>query len=114
MAIAEQLSGRAKISDPKPPYCCVCLCAAGPDVRFIDFGARRSIGAVVDPISGGLLARLDKVEICEACVREGAEALEFRPQLHRNHLMEVRRLRVENDRLEDENVKLRSLVAREA
>ena len=114
MSIAEQLSSRAKISDPKPAYCCVCLCSSGPDVRFVDFGARRSIGAVVDPISGGLLARLDKVEICEACVREAGEVLEFVPQLHRTHLNEVRRLRAENDRLEGENKLLRSLVAQEA
>jgi hypothetical protein len=110
MSAIADLVARAQISDPRPGVCSSCLQASDPQVRFVNLGATIDRGAVTDPISGAVIQLLDDLHICESCIREAAEVLDYKPGLHARHLQLNRQLMRERDELKDENYKLRQLV----
>lgn len=108
--LAERVS-RAKISDPRPTRCAACLQASDPAVRFVDFDAAINRGAIVEAGSGAVIDSIDELHVCESCVREAAEALDYKPGLHARHLQLNRQLMADRDRLQTENQTLRQLLA---
>ena len=89
--LAERVSG-IRIADPKPAFCAACLTSADAGLRFVrfydlDFDGPQSR----DPISSAIIEQTTSVELCENCVRGGAEALEFKPDLHQRQYREVQR-----------------------
>lgn len=109
-AIGERVS-RFKISDPKPARCAACYCGADADLRFVDLDAHIDRGAVVEDGSHAVIDSVDELHLCENCVINAAETLDFKPGLHQTHLRLNRGLMRERDELRDENRRLRSLVA---
>ena len=101
---------RAKLADPKPPFCAACLRGADAQTAFIDLGMPIERGEVREHGSMAIVAVLDRCCLCESCVREMAECLEFRPQTHREHMQVVGELNAECERLTAENEMLRGLV----
>lgn len=93
-AVAE-LATRLRLSDPKPGHCSACLIASGPDVRFVDFDCMVDRGAIVEEGSLAILDAMDELHLCESCVRQAAEVLEYKPDLHRRQLTEIRRLELD-------------------
>lgn len=93
-----ELAFRLRPSDPKPAHCSGCLCSSGPDVTFIDFDAMVDRGSFVDP-NGAMhvVDGMEELHLCEACVRQAAEVLAYKPELHRRQLTEIKRLEVERD-----------------
>ena len=78
-----------------PSRCSGCLRSAGTDVRFVDYQAAIDRGAIVEEGSMAVLESIDDLYLCDSCVREGAEALGFKPELHSRQLREIQRLEVE-------------------
>jgi predicted Fe-S protein YdhL (DUF1289 family) len=68
-------------------------------------------GAIVEEGSGAVIDSIDELHLCEACVREAAETLDYKAGLHQRHLVLNRMLMRERDELKDENHRLRQLVA---
>lgn len=110
MSVVAELVTRARISDPQPAYCVACFQSPRPGLRFVDFQAVAERGTVVDPISGGVIGDLHELHVCEECLRSAAETLDFRPELHRRHVLAVQEREQRIIQLEGENVKLRSLL----
>ena len=110
--IAERVS-RARISDPKPARCAACLQSADANVKFVDMDAAINRGAIVEEGSMAVIDSIDELHLCESCVREAADTLDYKPGLHARHLQLNRQLMRERDELKDENQKLRQLVAGE-
>jgi hypothetical protein len=102
---------RAHIADPKPAFCAGCLRGADAEAVFVDLGMPVERGYIRELGSQAVIAELNRLCLCDACVREMAEALAFEPGLHRRHLAKLREVMAERDQLKDENVKLRTLVA---
>lgn len=109
-AIADRVS-RFHISDPKPARCAACLCGADVNLRFVDLDALINRGAVVEEGSQAVIDSIDELHLCENCVREAAETLDYKAGLHQTHLRLNRELMRERDELKDENRRLRELVA---
>lgn len=110
--VAERVS-RTRISDPPPTRCAACLRSADPSIRFVDFDAAIDRGAIVDKTTAAVIDSIDELHLCEQCVREAAETLDYRPGLHMAHLRLNRELMADHDRLERENRQLRQLLAGE-
>jgi hypothetical protein len=110
--LAERVS-RSKISDPRPARCSACLQSSDPRVRFVNFDAAINRGAIVDQVSGAVLDSIDELHLCEACVREAAETIDYKPGLHQRHLQLNRQLMMERDQLRRENQTLKQLLAGE-
>lgn len=108
--IAERVS-RTRISDPKPAHCAGCLQSSDVNVRFVDFDAAICRGAIVEEGSMAVLDHIDELHLCESCVREAAETLDYKPGLHARHLQLNRQLMADRDRLKQENGQLRQLLA---
>ena len=108
-AIADVVT-RAKISDPRPARCSACLQASDPQVRFVNMDVSINRGAIVEAGSMAVIDSIDELHLCESCVREAAEVLDYKPGLHQNHLRLNRRLMRERDELKAENDALRRLV----
>jgi hypothetical protein len=104
---------RARIADPKPAVCVGCLRGADADSVFVDLGMPAGRGVLRDAGSGGVIAELNRLVLCDACVREMAEVLAFEPSLHRAHLAKIREVMADRDRLQADNRHLRALVAAE-
>jgi hypothetical protein len=103
---------RAQIADPKPAFCTGCLRGADAQTVFVEIGGMPSgRGQLREFGSMAVIADLSRLCLCEACVHEMAEALNFNPELHRRQRDQLQKLVDERDRLQKENVMLRSLVA---
>lgn len=102
---------RAHIADPKPAFCTGCLRGADAETVFIEFAMPSGRGYIREFGSMAVIADLDRLALCESCVREMAECLAFKPQVHRAQRDQLQRLVDERDRLREENVMLRSLVS---
>ena len=53
---------------------------------------------------------IDELHLCENCIREAADELDYKPGLHARHLQLNRELMRERDELKAENLKLRELL----
>jgi hypothetical protein len=102
---------RARLADPKPAFCSGCLRGADGETAFVDLGMPGDRGWLRDPGSQAVIADLNRLCLCESCVREAAEVLAFEPALHRSHLAKIREVMADRDRFEAENGHLRALVA---
>jgi hypothetical protein len=103
---------RAQIADPKPAFCTGCLRGADAGTTFVEIGGMPSgRGHLREFGSMAIIADLNRLCLCESCVHEMAEALAFNPELHRAQRAQLEVLVSERDRLEKENVMLRSLVS---
>jgi hypothetical protein len=100
-SVAIEVSSRVKVSDPKPACCSACYRGADENVRFVDMNAEFDAGALVSTESQAIVKSFDSLHLCESCVREAAEALGLKPDLHRRQLREIRRLEIENDHWRD-------------
>ena len=110
-AVLSELVTRVRIADPNPAYCVACLQSPRPNLRFVDFQAHADRGTIVDAISGGLIDDLHQLMVCEDCMRQACEALDFKPSLHRVHLNMLREREKQITLLEAENKTLRGLIA---
>ena len=97
MSVTAEPTWTARISDPMPARCSRCLRSAGDDIRFVDFRSAFDAGSIVEPGSMMIRASLDELHLCEPCVKEGAEVLGYKPELHVKQLREVRKLELERD-----------------
>lgn len=91
MSAATEVSARVRRSDPRPSHCSGCFRGAEEGVDFIDFDTAIDRGSIVTP-EGALVGTLDDLHLCAACVREAAQVLELKPDLHARQLREIRRL----------------------
>ena len=108
-AIGERVA-RFKISDPKPARCASCYCSADATTRFVDLDAHIDRGAIVEDGSGAVIDSIDELHLCENCVNNAAETLDYKPGLHQTHLRLNRELMRDRDELRQENRILRQLV----
>ena len=110
--VVHELASRLRISDPKPARCAGCYCSSDANLRFVDFdGVALDRGAVVEEGSMAVIDSIDELHLCEACVRNAAEVIEYVPGLHQRQLQELRRLNRENDQLREYTVKLERMIA---
>jgi hypothetical protein len=110
MSVVADRVSRYKISDPKPAHCAACYGSAGVGVRFIDFDTEMNRGAIVQEGTMAVLDSIDELHLCEVCIMEAAEELDYKPGLHARHLQLNRELMRERDELRAENAKLRELL----
>jgi hypothetical protein len=101
---------RAHVADPPPAFCSGCLRGADAETVFVDLGMPVGRGYIREHGSGAVIAELNRLALCDACVREMAECLAFEPSLHRRHLAKLREVMADRDRLAEENRHLRALV----
>ena len=111
-AIADRVA-RFKVSDPKPARCAACYAGADAALRFVDLDAHIDRGAIVEEGARAVIDSVDELHLCENCVREAAETLDYRPGLHARHLQLNRELMRERDELKAQNHTLRQLLAGE-
>ena len=102
---------RARIADPKPPFCSGCLRGADADTMFVDLWMPIERGFLREHGSMAVIAELNRLCLCESCVREMSECLAFDPELHRSQQAKIARVADERDHFARENVLLRSLLA---
>jgi len=100
----------ARIASPKPAFCSGCLRGADGETTFIELGIAGR-GVVRDASSLAVIADLDRLCLCESCVKQAAECLAFKPQTHREHMLRIAKVVAERDQLQKENGMLRELVA---
>jgi hypothetical protein len=100
MSAIEAPTWRAQLADPKPPFCAGCLRGADAETKFVDLGMPSDRGYVRDLGTMSVVAELNRLCLCESCVREMAECLAFDPRLHRNHLARLRQ-EIEESRRKD-------------
>ena len=98
---AVELATRCKISDPKPSHCSACFRGADENVTFVDFDAVLNRGGFADPNSLAMMDSIDDLHLCEACVREAAQLLNLKPDLHQRQVREIRRLELDNEHWRD-------------
>ena len=106
-AVAE-LSHALKIADPKPSHCIFCYAGSDVDTRFVDFDAAVDRGVIIEEGSLAVLDSMDRGCVCETCIRNAAEVIGFKPELHSRQLREIRRLEIERDHWRDTTKRLRS------
>lgn len=99
-AIADRVS-RFQLSDPKPARCAACMCSADASLRFVDLDALMDRGAVVEVGTMAVIDSIDELHLCENCVRDAAETLDYKPGLHARHLQLNRSLMRERDELRE-------------
>ena len=94
MSVTAELAQSMRLADPKPVFCCVCLRGAEEGVRFVDMGAAVDGGQVVMEQDGMVAYResIDDMVPCEDCIRQAAECLGYKPELHRKQLRQLRQL----------------------
>lgn len=102
---------RARIADPKPPFCSGCMRGADAETVFVDLWMPIERGFLRQFGTNAVVAELNRLALCDACVREMAECLAFEPTLHASQQAKILAVAAERDRLERENVLLRALVA---
>ena len=97
-----------RIAANKPGFCSVCY-GAHPDRRYVDCEADYDGAPVLDretrtiailPWNGELAAH-DNIAICENCVRQMAELIAFKPELHQRQLREIRKLEIQVEHWRD-------------
>jgi hypothetical protein len=112
--VADSLSTRVRISDPKPAFCVGCWQGAQENVRFVDFDAAFDGGQLVEERDGVIVSRIagDDLHLCEQCVRAAAQALALKPDLHARQVREIRKLELAVEHFKDENRRLRDLIGK--
>lgn len=92
-----------RIADPRPDVCSVCRNSHDADTRFFDLEAMwdanppvDDTGAMIMPGDGRPMAH-EYIFICELCVKNLLELVDFKPQLHSRQLLEIKRLSIERD-----------------
>lgn len=105
---------RARIADPKPPFCSGCLRGADAGTVFVDLWMPIERGFLREHGTNAVVAELNRLALCDACVREMGECLAFEPDLHRSQQARIAGVVAERDRLRDENKHLRALVVGDA
>lgn len=95
--VVAELASRVKLSDPKPTRCAACWCSADADLRFADFDTLIDRGTICDAGSMAVLESIDDLHLCENCVRDAAEIMGLKPELHARQLREIRRLELARD-----------------
>ena len=100
---------RARIADPKPAFCSGCLRGADAGTIFVDLWMPIERGFLREYGSNAVIAELNRLVLCEGCVREMSECLHFEPSLHRSQQRRIEEVGAERDRLHRENILLRQL-----
>lgn len=98
-AVAD-LATRFRLSDPKPGHCSACFQSADANVAFVDFDCMLDRGAIVDEGTMAVLDAMDELHLCESCVRQAAEVLDYKPVQAQNRLREIRRLELKAEHWE--------------
>lgn len=114
MSAAVEHHPRAKLADTNPAYCSGCWDGADATMRFVDFD-----GPVIDrgqreEIRDGVVwnrESIDELILCERCVRDAAQALELKPDLHQRQLREIRRLELQVEHWRDYAKRMEATVA---
>ena len=109
-----------KIADPKPGFCSCCF-GAHPDRQYIDFEADYDGAPVLDRETNsiavlpwnGQLGGHDNLYLCETCVREAAEKLAFKPELHQRQFQAVRRAELTAEHYKDQCRRLQDALNRQ-
>jgi len=101
---------RAHVAEPKPAVCSGCLRGADAETVFIDLGTPAGRGFIREWGSMAVLVELNRICLCESCVKEMAELLAFKPTLHEKHYRKLREVMDLANRLEAENEQLRKVV----
>lgn len=109
--IPSEINFRARISDPVPARCSGCMQSAGAGQRFVNLDMRINRGTICQEGTIAVLERIDELHLCDACVRDAAEALEYVPELHQRHVQLNRMLMRERDELREQNRQLRAMLA---
>lgn len=100
MSDVAELATRLRLSDPKPARCAACFTSADANMQFVDFDCLIDRGTFTDPGgAGAVLDSIDELHLCESCVRQAAEVLDFKPELYQQLLRRVRLEMEEKDRL---------------
>jgi predicted Fe-S protein YdhL (DUF1289 family) len=102
---------RARIADPKPAFCSGCMRGADAQTVFVDLWMPIERGFLREFGSQAVVAELNRLVLCDACVREMAECLAFEPALHRSQQAQIAAVVADRDQLRKENYHLRALVA---
>lgn len=102
---------RARIADPKPPFCSGCLRGADAETVFVDLWMPIERGFLREHGTNAVVAELNRLALCDACVREMSECLAFDPDLHRSQQARIAEVGAERDHFARENVLLRALLA---
>jgi hypothetical protein len=105
---------RARIADPKPAFCSGCLRGADAQTVFVDLWMPIERGFLREFGSNAVVAELNRLCLCDSCVKEMSECLAFEPSLHRSQQAQIARVVADRDRLQDENSHLRALVSLES
>ena len=93
MSAVAELVSRVRISDPRPALCSACFQGAGEGTRFVDMDAAADRGTVMH--GDHIVGTVDDIHLCEACVRAAAEAIGFKPELHRRQVQRIRQLELQ-------------------
>lgn len=96
-AVADVITSRLRISDPKPSRCAACFQGAREGVRFVDFDAAIDRGTFVNE-QNAVLDGIDDLHLCEACVRSATEVLALKPAVQAGQAREIRRLELSVER----------------
>lgn len=96
-AVADVITSRLRISDPRPSRCAACFQGGQASVRFVDFDAAIDRGTIVDD-QNAVLDGIDDLHLCESCVRAAADVLALKPAVQAGQAREIRRLELSNDR----------------
>jgi hypothetical protein len=102
---------RARIADPKPPFCSGCLRGADAETVFVDLWMPIERGFLRQFGTNAVVAELNRLCLCSSCVQELSECLAFEPALHRSQQQRIEAVVADRDRLRDENDHLRALVS---
>lgn len=111
-AVADALNMRVRISSPRPAFCSGCHKGATENVRFVDFQAAHDSGMVEEIRDGLVIRRMpgDDLHLCESCVRQAAEAVGLRPELHAQQAAKIRELERARDHWRDYAKRLEALI----
>jgi predicted Fe-S protein YdhL (DUF1289 family) len=112
--VADSLSTRVRVSDPKPAFCVGCWQGAQENVRFVDFDAAFDGGQLVEERDGVVMTRIpgDDLHLCEGCVRAAAQALGLKPDLHARQVRTIKHLELQVEHFKDENRRLRDVIGK--
>lgn len=102
---------RARIADPKPAFCSGCLRGADAETVFVDLWMPVERGFLRQFGTNAVVAELNRLALCDSCVREMSECLAFDPELHRAQQAKIAEVVAARNQLRDENDHLRALLA---